>query len=346
MACAKAPSPASLPFTMPPTDPRVRDIVDSLLDAEGVRWQAYLRPCPKGAKHMVQHSYGAKVWEHVGHLYELCLADSRARCARDTQPLNQQMANATRLTMLKRLHGLQPAPYGIPVYWGQALLMHGLLEKEIEQDARRDTRLSARANAPRALTSWSSTGSLSSAFSQASAMSSPATFGNTTASGTVAAPARSDHSVIRSDSKGSERGRSASSVITHRSGAGSSRSSHGSVSSSRSERGTVGRPVNPNTCEVVVYVYAPAEQKPRTINAVGTPRGNVVEFVFGQAKIKDALGLHTGAGPKQTYLFYNRTIGGWALYRDRVIRLGLCVVTVGGRITRCCEPAHAARRQR
>ena len=54
-----------------PTDPRVKDIVDTRLASDRVQWKRYLRPCTTGASHMVRSSYGSSDWDHVGQMFEI-----------------------------------------------------------------------------------------------------------------------------------------------------------------------------------------------------------------------------------------------------------------------------------
>ncbi|KAI0352178.1 hypothetical protein OH77DRAFT_1460993 [Trametes cingulata] len=292
-------------------DPRVKEIVESLLLIEGVQWCTYLRLCPIGAHHMVQPDYGDKDWETVGNLYEACVAEPKLRCRRHGEPLDRQIAPETRLSMLKRLHHLQPPPYNEPLCWGQALLMFGELEKEMEKEASRNAAFSTPSNGPRTPLSVSASGSGRSSSARASSTASlDGPFDGPPSSDDDADSSGLSMDGIGSDTVESTSGASASSAWGRR---GRSATSAGSATSSRSERGAVGRPVNP-TCEVTVYVYAPGGQKPLVIRAIGTPRDNVVEFVFGQRKIKEELGIHASSGPRPTYLYYNRTIGNWALY--------------------------------
>ncbi|KAI0325212.1 hypothetical protein GY45DRAFT_1215509, partial [Cubamyces sp. BRFM 1775] len=86
-----------------------------------------------------------------------------------------------------------------------------------------------------------------------------------------------------------------------------------SVSSDRNERSSVGRPVNPS-CEVLVYVYVPGRVLPLFIRAVGTPRDNVVEFLFGQDAVYGSLGIDAKSRTKPSYMFWNREARGWTLY--------------------------------
>ncbi|KAI0360937.1 hypothetical protein OH77DRAFT_1586427 [Trametes cingulata] len=283
----------------PKKDLRVKEIVDTLLVAEGVQWASYLHLCPMGAHHMVEPSYGGDVWENVGSLYEVCAAELDLRCQHHGEPLARQLANESRLAMLKRLHNLRPAPYNKPLYWGQSLYMFGMLERKIEAEGVRSAAPSTPAKALRAPAPRSASGSTQRSSSRATSLSTDdgtdasGSFGGFVSTGSESAPRSSGN-----------RGWGPM---------GRSRVSGASGSSNRSDRGPVGRPVNP-TCKVIVYVYIPGEEKPMVINAAGTPRGNVVEFVFGQSNIKDALRDLPGAGAKRTYLYYNRTIGDWTLY--------------------------------
>ncbi|KAH9902472.1 hypothetical protein C8Q73DRAFT_785145 [Cubamyces lactineus] len=87
-----------------------------------------------------------------------------------------------------------------------------------------------------------------------------------------------------------------------------------STSSTRSasrDGGPVGRPVNP-TCQVIAYIYVPGHHNPLVVRAVGTPRDPVVEFVFGQPAIYEALGIDPKSRAKPKYLVWNRSIDGWA----------------------------------
>ncbi|KAI0361620.1 hypothetical protein OH77DRAFT_1585696 [Trametes cingulata] len=280
------------------SDPRVKEIVDTLLRAEGVKWRAYLRDCPRGGTHIVQCSYGATQWEHVGNLYEVCLAEGGSRCARHTKPLDRQMANATRLTMLSQLSALRPWPYNKEVYWAQTVALRGPLENEIMQDAARDAAFRSRSYS---LPSGAS--SLDVAQLRFNGTGARSHASNTAPSSRRSSLAMSADGSAPTASSGTRAERS---LVGSRTTA----SSQGSI---RSERGPVGRPANP-TCEVIVYIYVPGKHAPLVVHATGTPRDNVVEFVFGQRKIHDALGVDAATRPKPTYLIYNRTIEGWAMY--------------------------------
>ncbi|KAJ3014547.1 hypothetical protein NUW54_g1280 [Trametes sanguinea] len=75
---------------------------------------------------------------------------------------------------------------------------------------------------------------------------------------------------------------------------------------------TRGRPANP-TCEVTVYVYGRNKELPDEILATGIPRDHLIEFVFNQQAIIDALRLDTKARHKdREYVRWDRTINGWS----------------------------------
>ncbi|KAI0359017.1 hypothetical protein OH77DRAFT_1128052 [Trametes cingulata] len=283
------------------SDPRVKTIVDSLLQEEGVKWTVYLRRCPQGAKHVVQPSYGGREWENVGHLYEICLADANSRCNRHTMPLDRQMANATRLTMLAQLLELRPWPYNQEVYRGRTLIMRDLLEKEMVLEAERDASLrssSVGRQARRPGTSHVDLAELP--FHDTGLSSDLSSTGSSSRRSSVASSTAGSHVT-------SARMRIGTSL------SGRPRASNASEGSAHSARGPVGRPTNP-TCEVVVYIYVPGKHTPLVVHATGTPRGNLVEFFFGQGKINDALGIDASTRPRPTYLVYNHAIEDWAMY--------------------------------
>ncbi|OJT13752.1 hypothetical protein TRAPUB_9707 [Trametes pubescens] len=86
------------------------------------------------------------------------------------------------------------------------------------------------------------------------------------------------------------------------------------TTSGRVGSGSVGRPTNP-TCEVVVYIYTDNAQEPLEITAQGTPRDNVVEFVFNQPNILNVLSIDPAARTKtRSYLSWNGTIQEWATF--------------------------------
>ncbi|KAH9885217.1 hypothetical protein C8Q73DRAFT_795898 [Cubamyces lactineus] len=60
--------------------------------------------------------------------------------------------------------------------------------------------------------------------------------------------------------------------------------------------------------------YVAGRGTPLVVRAVGTPRDTVVEFVFGQPAIYDALAIDPKSRQKPLYLVWNRSIRGWSHY--------------------------------
>ncbi|KAI0652688.1 hypothetical protein C8Q79DRAFT_1005858 [Trametes meyenii] len=86
-----------------------------------------------------------------------------------------------------------------------------------------------------------------------------------------------------------------------------------SMGASNVVRTPVGRPVNPS-CEVTAYIYVSGKHNPVTVVAKGTPRDRVVEFVFGQPKIYEAIGVDPASRHKPTYEMWHDWLRTWSIY--------------------------------
>ncbi|KAI0324344.1 hypothetical protein GY45DRAFT_1340857 [Cubamyces sp. BRFM 1775] len=155
-----------------PTDPRVKDVVDTRLASERVQWKRFLRPCTAGGSHMVSSSYGNSTWDHVGQIFEIsgkCLADTR--CKLHSVPLEAQMTKSTRHAMLSDLISLNPPPYGKEIHRASAIMMRAIIADEMELE---QTQGHSTLGAPRTAGSlWAST--CSSSAGEASDGSRPST---------------------------------------------------------------------------------------------------------------------------------------------------------------------------